>query len=332
MPFKDILGHEKELRIISEALRSGRLAHSYLFAGPEGIGKRKTAFELARALNCASASNDACGECASCLRAASGTHTNIVEVTPTVKDKDELVPDPSGLIRIEQIRDVLSLLRYKAEGGRKAVIVDAAERLMPQAANAFLKTLEEPPAGSVIILVSSRPADLLPTIVSRCQRIAFRPLPEDALIGAVVEKTGVSREEAATAAKMTGRSLSLSLKYIGEGHGEKGRELVKRLQSTTDVSEALKFAEELSKRDDLLDALEILKGWYRDRAVSAAGAENLLANAAHYGYSGGSFEGRRIASLVEDFFSIEDTRRMIAPPRYANKLLAMEALILKLVA
>lgn len=331
MPFKDILGHEKELRIISEAQRSGRLAHSYLFAGPEGIGKRKTAFELARALNCASASNDACGECTSCLRAASGTHTNIVEVTPTVKDKDELVPDPSGVIRIEQIRDVLSLLRYKAEGGRKVVIVDAAERLMPQAANAFLKTLEEPPAGSVIILVSSRPADLLPTIISRCQRIAFRPLPEDALIGVIVEKTGVTMEEAASAARMTGRSLSLALKYIGEGHGEKGRELIKRLQSTTDVSEALKFAEELSKRDDLLDALEILKGWYRDRAVSAAGAENLLANAAYYGYSDGSFEGE-IESLVEDFFSIEETRRMIAPPRYANKLLAMEALILKLVA
>ncbi|MBI2413948.1 MAG: DNA polymerase III subunit delta' [Deltaproteobacteria bacterium] len=331
MPFKDILGHEKELRIISEALRSGRLAHSYLFAGPEGIGKRKTAFELARALNCASASNDACGECTSCLRAASGTHTNIVEVVPTVKDKDELVPDPSGVIRIEQIRDVLSLLRYRAEGGRKVVIVDGAERLMPQAANAFLKTLEEPPAGSLIILVSARPADLLPTIISRCQRIAFRPLPEDALIGAIVEKTGVSREEAATAARMTGRSLSLALKYIGEGHGEKGRELMKRLSSVSDAFEALKLAEELSKRDDLLEALEILKGWYRDRAVSAAGAENLLANGAYYGYSGGSFEGRR-ERLVDDFFSIEETRRMIAPPRYANKLLAMEALLLRLTA
>lgn len=331
MPFKDILGHEKELRIISEALKNGRLAHSYLFAGPEGVGKRKTAFELARALNCATASNDACGECISCSRAASGTHTNIVEVTPTIKDKDELVPDPSGLIRIEQIRDVLSLLRYRAEGGRKVVIVDGAERLMPQAANAFLKTLEEPPAGSLIILVSARPADLLPTIISRCQRIAFRPLPEEALIGAIVEKTGVSREDAATAARMTGRSLSLALKYIGEGHGEKGRELMKRLSSVSDAFEALKFAEELSKRDDLLEALEILKGWYRDRAVAAAGAENLLANGTYYGYSGESFEGRR-EKLVDDFFSIEETRRMIAPPRYANKLLAMEALILKLVA
>ncbi|HAO93271.1 MAG: DNA polymerase III subunit delta' [Deltaproteobacteria bacterium GWC2_56_8] len=331
MPFKDILGHEREIRVLREALNTGRLAHSYLFAGPEGIGKRKTAFELARALNCASATDDACGECASCLRAASGTHTNIVEVAPTVKDRDELVPDPSGLIRIEQIRDILSLLKYKADGGRKAVIVDGAERLMPQAANAFLKTLEEPPAGSIIMLVTSRPADLLPTIISRCQRVSFRPLPEEALIVALVEKTGATEEEAMTAARMTGRSLSLALKYIGEGRGDKGRELIKRLQSITDVSEALKFAEELSKKDDILEALETLKGWYRDRAIAASGAENLLVNRDVYGYSDGSFEGRRREGLAEDFFSIEETRRMIAPPRYANKLLAMEALILKLV-
>lgn len=331
MSFDHILGHKREIGILRSAILNGRVAHSYLFAGPEGVGKRAVALAFAKALNCEVPSGgEPCESCQSCELFERKAHPNLMEVWPTSKEKDELVKDlDGGLIRIEQIRQVQSALKYKIDGGRKAVIVDRAEKLMPQAANAFLKTLEEPPAGSLIMLVTSRPTELLQTILSRCQRINFKPLPEEELAGYLREQRGAAAKEASAIARLTGGSLARALKYMDEGTNGERKEILKRLSSleTGDVAEALDLADELSKRDDIEELLEFIKCYYRDMAAVASGAGELAVNkdiAGDFSPTGGR-------TLVDKFTYVENARRSLTAPRYANKQLTMEELLLRLI-
>jgi len=188
MSLRDVIGQDRALRMIRGAMKSGRLAASYLFAGEDGIGKKFAALNLARALNCldpvdAGGARDACGRCASCRKIDSGSHPDFVLLAPE-----------NSLIKVEQVRRLEEALSYKSfEGGLKVAVVDEAETMNASAANAFLKTLEEPPPGSLIILVSSRPDKLPATIRSRCSRINFRPLsPADC--GKVLGKAGRESE------------------------------------------------------------------------------------------------------------------------------------------
>ncbi|MEE9614829.1 MAG: hypothetical protein V3W31_07785, partial [Thermodesulfobacteriota bacterium] len=267
--------------------------------------------------------NDACGECASCRRMDDGAHLNLLN----------LAPDEKGVIKIDRIRELQGRLKYRIESGRRVVVVAGAETMLTQAANAFLKTLEEPPASSIIILLSSRPSDLLPTVLSRCQRINFRPLAEDVISGLLAREEGLSREEAAWAARLSGGSISKALKVVETGFRQRRAGLVKRLLALTpaDVDEILDMASELSKEEDLLETIEFLKTWFRDRAVTAEGAGHLAVNSdmaalldAELGAELGPGEG------PGSFAFAEEARMNITPPRYANKLLTVETMLLRL--
>ena len=191
MALKDIIGQEKAIGILQGILKMQRLANSYLFSGEAGIGKKTAAINFAKAVNCLHAepaSNpspeglslavvhaspgmtvDACDACESCRKIDVGSHPDIVLISPEER-----------LIKIDEIRAIEEALSFRPyEGRKKVVIVDDAETMNQQAANTFLKTLEEPPEDSLIILISSRPDSLLPTIRSRCSAIAFHPLSLD---------------------------------------------------------------------------------------------------------------------------------------------------------
>lgn len=332
MSFQDIYGHIREKEILRRAASVGKAAHSLLFSGPEGIGKRLAALAFARALNCAAVSEgDACGECADCAGMESGTHPNLIEIWPTVKVKEneyENALDGEGLVRIHQVRDIQNVIKYRVESGKKAVIVNFAEKLMPQAANAFLKTLEEPPPDTVIILLTSAASALLPTILSRCQRINFRPLPDEAVSAFLFEKKGLSPDDTAMIVRLCSGSISSALRYVEGGALEKRNEVLERLNRVRpgETDEVLKLAEDLSRRDDLPEMLEYMKVWYRDMAVSREGAPGLAVNRDMPGYIGRESGGP--VRPWDCFSMIENARRDIMPPRYANKQLTIEALLL----
>lgn len=176
MAFKDIIGQKKALRILQRTIERGKIPSSYLFAGESGIGKKYTAINLAKTVNCLKAVDsehitvDSCDACSSCKKIDAGVHPDYLLVSPE-----------GGQIRIEEIRPVDNRLSLKPFEGRiKIVIIDDADTMNVFASNAFLKTLEEPPQDSLIILVSSKPDNLPDTIRSRCSRINFTPLSYEA--------------------------------------------------------------------------------------------------------------------------------------------------------
>src|SRR5262249_18223427 len=158
--FRDVAGHRRLLALISRSIERDTLPPSLIFAGPAGVGKRLVATSVAQALNCLEPvrSNqsglplDACGKCASCPRIERGVHPDVIVV----------VPGENGNIRIDQVRDPIDRAGYRPfEGRRRVVIIDDADRLMPQAQNALLKILEEPPSSSAFILITATPDVLL---------------------------------------------------------------------------------------------------------------------------------------------------------------------------
>ncbi|MDX2038922.1 MAG: DNA polymerase III subunit delta' [Isosphaeraceae bacterium] len=193
MSWQSIRGHDAVVESLRTSLALGRPAHAYLFVGPEGVGKRTFARAFARALLCQRVSEadfDPCGACPSCLQAAAGTHPDIHEVGKP-EDKHELP--------ISVIRDLCLELGLKpASGKRKAAIIDDADDLNDEAANAFLKTLEEPPPGSVLILIGTSAELQLDTIVSRCRVVRFEPLPDAELAQVLIEQGIVTNPESAS--------------------------------------------------------------------------------------------------------------------------------------
>jgi len=198
MGLKDIVGQEKALYILRASIAKNRIAHAYLFTGEEGIGKRLTAINFAKILNCENnrkasgvrgkeskidtphASRltpheiDCCDKCPSCRKIDKAIHPDVLFIRPE---------GLGGQITIQAIRDMEEFLSYKSfEGGWKIVIIDSAESLNQPAANAFLKTLEEPPPQSLLLLISSMPELIPDTIRSRCQRINFSTLARQLMI------------------------------------------------------------------------------------------------------------------------------------------------------
>lgn len=181
--FDRITGHDRPKKILAGAYRRGRIASTYLFSGEEGIGKRSLAVEFGKLLNCTGtgrAHTAPCGTCSNCDRIQKAVHPDF-----------RLIQPEDGIIRIDQIRELIEFLSFKPlESQYRIIVVDHAEKMNQQAANAFLKTLEEPPDKSVIILVTSMPEHLLDTVRSRCFQIRFSPLSR-AETETVLEQLGV---------------------------------------------------------------------------------------------------------------------------------------------
>jgi len=259
MPFSEIVGHQKQLATLRRALEKDRLHHAYFFLGPEGVGKRTVALSLTMAIQCRERDYDSCGRCASCDRIQGGNHPD-VRVVGLLERKKE--------ISIEQVRELGRELNYKAFTGRKKIaIVDPASLMNFSAQNALLKTLEEPPKDSLLILVAASAGGLLPTLLSRCLRLSFSPLPAEVVASFLVAQKGMKRQEAGLLAAMTMGSLGRAVSPETQELVERTKVWAEKMGSLAlgDCRGWMTLAEELaSAREDSLKFFEWVKGWYRD--------------------------------------------------------------------
>ena len=209
MAFNDIVGHRRLVDLLGRAVAAGSLPPSLIFAGPGGVGKRLMADAVAESLNClepvtdqAGRRRDGCGQCASCRKIARGMHPDVVVVQP----------EENGGIKIDAVREVVGRVAYRPfEARYRVVIVDQADLMGADAQNALLKTLEEPPARNVFILITSRPAELLETIRSRCCQLRFGPLKPGEIAAALATRHGFATDDAHGAAALAGGSLGRAL-------------------------------------------------------------------------------------------------------------------------
>lgn len=329
--FEGIIGHEFQTNILLRAARENIVSHSYLFTGPDGVGKKLIAVEFAKLLNCradAPKNIDRCG-CVSCMKIDKRIHPDVVLVEFTgVKN-----------IKVDQIREEIEekLFLRPFEGKVKVVIVDESERMNHSAQNAFLKTLEEPPPDSLIILVSSRPESLLPTLRSRCQIIEFHALPEELVAGAVRERSGMSSGEALLSSRLSGGSLGKAL-TLDRDIMEWRNELITKLGGLrrNSASDILSLTEHVSSGGSQDDTERLELGfrfillWLRDLALAKIGSDKLA--------NSDLSESIKKVALKWDINDLLERQRHVEKAWYdivranANTKLVLENLFLKLAA
>jgi DNA polymerase III subunit delta' len=285
--FDELIGNARVKAVLKRMLVTGRLPGALLFTGEEGIGKRLFALEIARALNCRSPKdNEACGVCPPCVRIFKLNY-------PQREDAEEwtqiiwtdhpdvgLVVAPKRVLRVEQMRQIEREANFRPfEGKARVFLIDDADKLNDASANALLKVLEEPPKTSHLILITARPAMLLPTILSRCQMIRFSPLTPDEIESHLV-KNKIDAKTARLRARASGGSMGRALSGDLVTFTSQRKAMLKVLNAlavSQDRSQLLRSAEQLNEaqyKEEFEERLDVLETLIRDAWMLSLGVES----------------------------------------------------------
>ncbi len=285
--FDQLIGNQRVKEILRRMLEAGRVPGALLFAGESGVGKKLFALELAKALNCREPRGvEACDKCSSCVRIS---QSKFPEYADDKDNREKLVrsdhPDVAlarpfnRILRIGPMREIEQEANFRPYEGRvRVLIVEEAERLNENASNALLKTLEEPPRTSHLILTTSRPAALLPTIRSRCQMIRFSPLAPDEIERSLLEGGQVSKADARLLARLARGSIGRALAADVESYRRQRDamlDVVNALAVTNDRARLLRASEEMNDakhKEEYEPRLDVLATLVRDVWVLSLGA------------------------------------------------------------
>ncbi|HOW56900.1 MAG TPA: DNA polymerase III subunit delta', partial [Smithellaceae bacterium] len=274
MSYSDIYGHEKQIEILKRAQIQERVGHAYLFNGAPGIGKRTLALEFARALNCTAfdEQNDACGRCLSCRKIEHHNHPDIAQIAAD-----------GQFIRINAVREIQEQMRFRPlEATRRVFIIDDADRMNEQAANALLKTLEEPTVHNLLILITARPHTLPRTILSRCRQMRFQPLTTADVVRYLRDKLNMEEKQAVLLAGISGGSPGLALEQNKDETIAGRQEILNMLGATRSKNplSLLSFASFFGRdKKEIKLSLSIIKTVFRDAMVfKETGRQAMLIN------------------------------------------------------
>ncbi|WP_429885447.1 DNA polymerase III subunit delta' [Geoalkalibacter halelectricus] len=321
MIFSQILGHERQKDILRRVLASDRLAHAYLFIGPEGIGKRLMALALVRAVVCP---HKGCGDCIACRKVDHFNHP----------DLHVLEPDGNA-IKIEQVRAIQREFSYRPlEAPKKVCLIEQAEKLVPAAGNALLKTLEEPSGEALFILLSAHPEQLLQTIRSRCQPLHFHRIPNELLKRDLVQRLEIDDAAGHLLAALSDGSFRKALGRDRELFISGRRDFLKAMTALSpgSVLPLFDLSQELAdQKEQLPEYLEILEAFYRDLLLSLHGrpADDLV-NIDLLEKVRRCAARETPGSVLSKLEAIQAARRHLN--RNVNRQLAMDHLLLQLCA
>lgn len=304
MSFSAIRDQETPVRLLTNILKRGRIPNALLFWGPSGVGKHLTALAMAKAMNCAEAEADACGQCLPCRKIDSGNHPDLATVVPVKK---------SRIIDVEAVEAIIELAQLRPfEADWRIFLIHEADRMRGPAQNHLLKTLEEPPGNSLFILITEYPKMLLPTIRSRCQRLRFGTLTPRTVTELLLRERDIAPEAAESIAAVSQGQMSRAFDLVDTERRSVVFDIIARLAAGADpLAEAEDFAKylaaqkaqieaavkaeagpidpnELSSEDreqikqeqmavldalsrrDIMEHLYLMETWYRDKLVYSA--------------------------------------------------------------
>src|SRR5215207_6703002 len=285
--FDQLTGNSRVKTALKRMMVTGRLPGALLFVGEEGIGKKLFALEVARALNCRSPKDhEGCGVCSSCVRIAKLNY-------PVRDDADEwtqiiwtdhpdvgLVVAPRRVLRVEQMRQIEKEANFRPfEGKARVFLIDEADKLNDASANALLKVLEEPPGTSHLILITARPAMLLPTILSHCQMIRFSPLTPAEIETHLTKNKLVDAKTARLRARAAGGSMGRALSGDLITFTSQRKAMLKVLHAlvvSDDRAQLLRSAEQLNEaqyKEEFEERLDVLETLIRDAWMLSLGVE-----------------------------------------------------------
>lgn len=325
-----LVGQQEAVRHLVRLIASGRLPHALLFEGPQSTGKSTAARLLGQALFCRTPGTppgESCGHCPGCAKMAADTHGDWHFVTTEKKQ-----------IQVGLIREAMRTLDLRpVEGGVKMLVVEDADRMNPAAQNALLKTLEEPPGAAHIILTTSRLRAILPTVVSRCQRVHFAPLPVDALTRLVAESRGLPEPQARMVAALAQGSLGTAMAMdfeavVADRDRVAALDLALFGRTPQGALDALEQASELAgERAACIAALDLLLVWLHDQVLLASGAPtDSLANLDRLADLNALAEARGLAAILARAEDVLEARRQLEAPYNWSPQLITEQLCLAL--
>jgi DNA polymerase-3 subunit delta' len=314
-----IIGHDSAVRLLQQSLMADHLAQAYLFVGPPQIGKTTVALQLAQAVNCQSEKRP-CGECLSCQKIARHVHPDV-----------RIIEADQGVLKIAQIRELqreASLSPY--EGRWRVFVIPNFQLATAEAANALLKTLEEPPRQVILVLTATDVGALLPTIISRCQVVFLQPLPV-AQVAEALRRQKVSHEEADLLARISEGRIGWALQAVSDKQIlEDRRNRLTALRNLTQEThvQRLEYAQQIcQKPENLPDILHLWMSWWRDVLLVKAGCADMAINVdqlAALQRDAQSFQWPQIGDFVRAVQRIKTELTKNANPR-----LALEVLVIK---
>jgi DNA polymerase-3 subunit delta' len=328
-----VIGQDKAVNSLKRSLSEGTLSHAYLFIGPEHVGKMTLAVTLAQALNCTS-DDRPCGECSACRRIASGKHPDIHIVRRDDVSESEESAQRKNII-IDQIRELEHSVNLKPyEGGWRIVIIDGAEFMNDEAANALLKTLEEPPDSTIFVLLATDEAALLPTIHSRCRKVEFSPLSIPTVRQALIERWGTPPERADLLGRLSYGAIGWAISATRDDKilEERSESLASLISvGDADIIERFEFANKMAtlfgkNRALVRDRLELWLTWWRDLLLMKNGCVEFVTNADRQDIleqQAGKYSLNSIRGIIK---SIQETLQQLE--QNANPRLALEVLVL----
>jgi len=277
MSFNDIVGQERAIKILTKSLKENKVSSSYIFVGNEGTGKKLTAIEFTKAVNCLNPNKklEACENCQSCN-----------EINKQYFPDLKIVDATKGSIKIEQIREIQKEIELKPFKSKKKVyIIDKAEKMTIEASNCLLKTIEEPPYYAIIILICSKIDPVLPTIVSRCQIVKFGLITSLKIKELLLDKiNNLEKDQAEIISKLAQGSIGKAFKLSAD------KEYFIRREKMLDYLSAIipgKYGDDIfakvekiiSEIDKIEEILEMIKLWYRDiLIIKNTGNQKYIAN------------------------------------------------------
>ncbi|MQF64505.1 DNA polymerase III subunit delta' [SAR202 cluster bacterium AC-409-J13_OGT_754m] len=281
----NVIGQNLALNYLKKSFASNRLSHAYLFVGPAQIGKMTLALNLAQAVNCTSENqNKPCGSCSQCNRTLAGKHTDVDIIKAYEPSRNGTTRHRIGIDQIRELQHKLNLKPF--EGAFRVTIFDDAERMTEEASNALLKTLEEPPSQSLLILLSSQETQLLPTIKSRCIKLKFNPLPVKEIIDHILANYSTKEDTAHLIGRLSKGCLGWAIEA-----SINPRILEERVIQVNSILNLMDsgLEDRFRESDNLVtalynnrkEALQILKEWlgvWRDIMLIKNASVNLITN------------------------------------------------------